>query len=75
MPLTILGILGLFFIPMFQYCHEIRLEAERNSDQELHDKSKRTLLALIWVNFIVAILFGLEIAMKSYAFGLRRAFS
>ena len=30
---------------------------------------------MIWINFIVSVLFGLEIAMKSYAFGLRRAFS
>lgn len=39
------------------------------------DKSNRIIIAMIWLNFFMAIFFGLEIAMKSYAFGLRRAFS
>lgn len=30
---------------------------------------------MIWVNFILAILFGLEITLKSYGFGIRRAFT
>ena len=39
------------------------------------EKGNRLLKILIWFNFIAAIFFGLELAMKSYAFGIRRAFS
>ena len=39
------------------------------------DKAKRLILAMIWLNFIISICFALEVAMKSYAFGLRRAFA
>ena len=31
--------------------------------------------AMVWLNFLLSMFFGLEIAMKSYAFGLRRAYS
>lgn len=36
MPLTILAILSLFFIPAFQYCHELDMKAidDKNSDTE-----------------------------------------
>ena len=69
--MTILAILSLFFIPIFQYCHDLRKDQEGYADP---DKGKKLLLATIWINFIIAIGFGLEIAIKSYAFGLRRGF-
>lgn len=71
MPMTIFSCLGLLFIPLFQYCHELRLV--EGSDHS--EKSTKLLLALIWLNFITSIFYGLEIAMKSYAFGLRRGFT
>ena len=39
------------------------------------NKARRLILALIWLNFIISICFGLEITMKAFAYGLRRAFS
>lgn len=30
---------------------------------------------MIWINYALGMLYGLEIAMKCYAFGLRRALS
>lgn len=30
---------------------------------------------MLWINYFISVLFGLEVVMKSYAFGLRRAFS
>lgn len=69
--MTIFSCLGLLFIPLFQYCHELR--STEGADHT--EKSRKLLLALIWMNFIVAILYALEIAMKSYAFGLRRGFT
>ena len=30
---------------------------------------------MVWFAFIISIVFGLEIAMKSYAFGVRRAYA
>ena len=74
-PMTIVAVLSLFFIPLFQYCHDINLEGEITHNDEEVKKSKKLLKVTIWVNFIFSILFGLEIVMKSYAFGLRRAFS
>ena len=38
-------------------------------------RSKRLTVGLIWINFVISIFFSIEIAMKSYAFGLRRGFS
>jgi len=38
-------------------------------------RAKRLILALIWLNFIISICFGLEITIKAVAYGLRRAFS
>ena len=64
--MTILGIMCLFFIPLFQYCHEV---AETDPD-----KAKKLSKIFIWLNFFVAIFFGLEIAIKCYAFGTRRAY-
>ena len=72
MPMTILAILSLFFIPIFQYCRDLETDVQT---QESDRKAEKLILAMIWVNFILAILFGLEITMKSYGFGIRRAFS
>ena len=72
--MTIVGILCLFFIPLFQYCHELLQEGKKKEDQSDIDKALRLTKALIWVNFIVAVVFALEVAMKGYAFGLRRAY-
>ena len=38
-------------------------------------RSKRLTVGLIWINFVISIFFSIEIAMKAYAFGLRRGFS
>ena len=71
-PMTIVAVLSLFFIPVFQYCHDhIHDESSGSST----DESNGLLKAIIWINFVFAVFFGLEITMKSYAFGLRRAFS
>jgi hypothetical protein len=36
---------------------------------------ERLLRVLVWLNFLLNVFFGLEITLKSYALGLRRAFS
>ena len=75
MPLTILAILMLFFIPLFQYSYDLHAEGVEKNDKEEQTTARRMMKAMVWLNFLLAIFFGLEIAMKSYAFGLRRAFS
>mmetsp|Transcript_7574 Transcript_7574/g.9135 ORF Transcript_7574/g.9135 Transcript_7574/m.9135 type:complete len:179 (+) Transcript_7574:2245-2781(+) len=75
MPMTIVSILSLFFIPIFQYCHELHVLGEKNNDEDKTTKSIRILKGMLWLNFLITLVYGLEIAMKSYAFGLRRAFS
>ena len=75
MPLTILAILMLFFIPLFQYSYELYQEGKKLRNQDEIDQAKRMINAMVWLNFLLALFFGLEIAMKSYAFGLRRAYS
>ena len=73
-PMTILGILCLFFIPLFQYCHELHQEGVKESNEDDIDKALRLTKIVIWINFIIAVCFLLEVIMKAYAFGLRRAY-
>ena len=73
--MTIFGILSLYFVPLFNFTHEMREYAELTQDPDMVVKAHRIDLALIWLNFFLAALFGLEIAMKAFAFGLRRAYA
>ena len=67
-PMTVVGILSLLFIPLFQYCHDLRKDGQE-------EQGYRLIKILIWFNFIMSIFFALELAMKSQAFGIRRAYS
>ena len=44
------------------------------SNQSDIDKAHRLTKVLIWLNFVIAACFAIEIVIKSYAFGLRRAY-
>ena len=68
MPLTVVSIISLLFIPLFQYCHD----AATDPDEENHTV---LLLTLVWSNFIISWVFLLELISKIYAFGIRRAWS
>ena len=67
-PLTVVSILSLLFIPVFQYCHD----AATDPDEEDHTF---LLLTLVWSNFIISWVFLLELISKIFAFGIRRAWS
>ena len=73
--MTIAGILCLFFIPLFEYCNDIMDEGRASGNQDEIDRARRLMLLCLWLNFIFAIFYALEIAMKSYAYGIRRAYS
>ena len=65
-PLTVVSIFSLLFIPAFQYCH---VNAARG------EPSLILLLTLIWLNFIISWAYLIELVIKVYAFGIRRAWS
>lgn len=75
LPMSIVGILSLFLIPLFQYCRELKLAGAEHDNQEETERASRMTTGLIWLQFAIGIFFGLEIAIKSYAFGIRRAFT
>ena len=67
-PLTVVSIVSLLFIPLFQYCHD----CENSS----HCQPKTILLlTLVWCNFVISWVFLFELVTKVFAFGIRRAFS
>ena len=65
-PLTVVSIVALLFIPLFQYCHYSADEGKRKTG---------LLLTLVWLNFVISWVYLFEIVCKVYAFGIRRAFS
>lgn len=67
LPLTFVAILCLFLIPLLQFCIEVQ-------KLEGFDSHKGLFNFLIWFNFLVTGLYGFEIYIKAYSFGLRRAF-
>ena len=77
MPMTFVSIFCLFFIPVFQYCRELAEKDAAEGPDVLHDEvdPQRLLKTLVWLTFLINLLYGVEISLKSYALGLRRAFS
>ena len=74
--MTVLSILQLFFIPLFQYCHDLQiLGKSKFGTQDDVDRAKLIISVLLWLNFGVAILYGFELFTKIYAFGIRRAYA
>ena len=65
-PLTIVSIVSLLFIPLFQYCHDSATQG---------DSKVTLLLILVWSNFVISWIYLFEIITKVFAFGIRRAFS
>ena len=65
-PLTVVSIVSLLFIPLFQYCHD---------SAEAGESKLPILLTLVWLNFIISWVYLAELVTKVFAFGIRRAFS
>ena len=74
MPLTILAILSLFCIPVFQYCHETVVFGNLDPANPDVQQAHRFSLLMIWLNYVLGLIYAGEIAIKCYAYGLRRAF-